>query len=131
MSIFRLPDLGEGLQEAEISAWHVTPGTTVAADQPLLEVETHKALVDIPSPQAGKIVRTFGEPGDLLKVGDPLVEFEGGDKAEASSDAEAGRSRDAQRANPCRATAAIMRIFRRAASAGSVAARSAQNRGPS
>ena len=87
MSVFRLPDLGEGLQEAEISAWHVTPGATVAADQPLLEVETDKALVDIPSPQAGKIVRTFGEPGDLLKVGDPLVEFEGGDKAEASSDA--------------------------------------------
>ena len=69
MSVFKLPDLGEGLQEAEISAWHVTPGTTVAADQPLLEVETDKALVDIPSPQAGKIVRTFGEPGDLLKVG--------------------------------------------------------------
>jgi 2-oxoisovalerate dehydrogenase E2 component (dihydrolipoyl transacylase) len=85
MTIFRLPDLGEGLQEAEISAWRVAPGDSVAVDQPLLEVETAKALVDIPSPRAGKVVRTFGEPGDVLKVGDPLVEF--AEEGEAGADA--------------------------------------------
>lgn len=85
MSVFKLPDLGEGLQEAEISAWHVAPGAAVTVDQPLLAVETAKALVDIPSPYAGRIVRVFGSPGDLLKVGDPLVEF--ADEARSESDA--------------------------------------------
>lgn len=87
MSVFRLPDLGEGLQEAEVSAWHVAAGDSVTADQPLLAVETAKALVDIPSPQAGKIVRVFGAPGDVLKVGDPLVEFEGDAKGKTPADA--------------------------------------------
>ncbi len=75
MSVFKLPDLGEGLQEAEINEWHVAPEAVVALDQPLLSVETAKAIVDIPSPKAGKIKRLFGAPGDLLQVGDPLVEF--------------------------------------------------------
>jgi 2-oxoisovalerate dehydrogenase E2 component (dihydrolipoyl transacylase) len=78
MTVFKLPDLGEGLQEAEISAWHVAPNDEVAVDQPLLAVETAKAIVEIPSPQAGTIKRLFGEPGDILQVGAPLVEFAGG-----------------------------------------------------
>ena len=77
MSVFKLPDLGEGLQEAEISAWHVAPDDEVAIDQPLLAVETAKAIVEIPSPRAGKIKRLFGSPGDILQVGAPLVEFVG------------------------------------------------------
>ena len=77
MTVFKLPDLGEGLQEAEISAWHVAPDDEVAVDQPLLAVETAKAIVDIPSPRAGKIKRLFGKPGDILEVGAPLVEFVG------------------------------------------------------
>jgi pyruvate dehydrogenase E2 component (dihydrolipoamide acetyltransferase) len=76
MKVFKLPDLGEGLQEAEIAEWHVAPAAQVAVDQPLLSVETAKAIVDIPSPYAGKITRLFGAPGDILQVGDPLVEFE-------------------------------------------------------
>ena len=77
MNVFKLPDLGEGLQEAEISAWYVAPDDEVAVDQPLLAVETAKAIVEIPSPRAGKIKRLFGSPGDILQVGAPLVEFVG------------------------------------------------------
>ena len=61
MRVFKLPDLGEGLQEAEISEWHVAVGDEVAIDQPLLAVETAKAIVEIPSPWAGKVRRLFGK----------------------------------------------------------------------
>lgn len=77
MKQFKLPDLGEGLQEAEIVEWHVQPGDSVELDQLLVSVETAKAIVEIPSPRAGVISRCFGAPGDLLHVGAPLVEFEG------------------------------------------------------
>ena len=76
MTIFKLPDLGEGLQEAEIVAWHVNVGDHVVADQPLVSVETEKAVVEIPSPQAGRVVRLFREPGDIAKIGAPLVDLE-------------------------------------------------------
>jgi len=79
MKIFKLPDLGEGLQEAEIVTWHVKAGDTVAVDQPLASVETAKAIVDIPSPYAGKIVKLYGNERDVARVGQPLVAFEGGD----------------------------------------------------
>ena len=75
MRHFMLPDLGEGLDEAEIVAWHVNEGDHVVADQPLLSVETDKAVVEVPSPQSGRIARLFGGKGDLVKVGAPLVEF--------------------------------------------------------
>ena len=88
MSIFKLPDLGEGLQEAEIREWHVKEGDTVKVDQPLLSVETAKAVVEVPSPQAGKIVKLYGKNGDIMAVGKPLVEFEGG-AAEAKPAAKA------------------------------------------
>ncbi|MDH3672803.1 MAG: 2-oxo acid dehydrogenase subunit E2 [Gammaproteobacteria bacterium] len=77
MSIFKLPDLGEGLQEAEIREWHVSVGDEVKVDQLLVSVETDKAVVDIPSPQSGRIQKLNGEPGDILQVGAALVEFEG------------------------------------------------------
>src|SRR5687768_12451547 len=77
MKIFKLPDLGEGLQEAEIVQWHVKPGDTVTLDQPMVSVETAKAIVDIPAPYAGKIERLYGNPGDIAHIGAPLVGFEG------------------------------------------------------
>jgi len=77
MKIFKLPDLGEGLQEAEIVKWFVAAGDTVAVDQPLVSVETAKAIVDIPAPYAGKIVKLYGNPGDIAHLGAPLVAFEG------------------------------------------------------
>lgn len=80
MSVFRLPDLGEGLQEAEITEWHVAVGDEVKLDQPLVSVETAKAIIDIPSPQAGRIEKLLGAPGDILQVGDVLVEFKGDGK---------------------------------------------------
>ena len=73
--VFPLPDLGEGLEEAEIGAWLVAEGDDVALNQPLVEVETAKAVVEIPSPFAGRIVRLHAGAGDTLAVGAPLVTF--------------------------------------------------------
>jgi pyruvate dehydrogenase E2 component (dihydrolipoamide acetyltransferase) len=75
MHQFTLPDLGEGLEEAEIVSWYVNEGDHVVTDQPLLAVETDKAVVEIPSPSNGRIAHLFGAKGDLVKVGAPLVEF--------------------------------------------------------
>jgi len=75
MNIFNLPDLGEGLPDAEIHEWFVKEGDTVAIDQPLASMETAKAVVDVPCPQSGTIAKLFGKPGDVIKTGEPLVAF--------------------------------------------------------
>jgi 2-oxoisovalerate dehydrogenase E2 component (dihydrolipoyl transacylase) len=75
--VFNLPDLGEGLQEAEIVEWHVKPGETVDSDKPMVSLETDKAIVEVPAPFAGKVEKLFGNPGDKIHVGAPLVGFEG------------------------------------------------------
>jgi 2-oxoisovalerate dehydrogenase E2 component (dihydrolipoyl transacylase) len=75
MRQFTLPDLGEGLEEAEIVAWHVNEGDHVVVDQPLVSVKTDKAVVEVPSPESGRIARLFGAQGEIVKVGAPLVEF--------------------------------------------------------
>jgi 2-oxoisovalerate dehydrogenase E2 component (dihydrolipoyl transacylase) len=85
MSIFVLPDLGEGLQEAELVAWHVGEGDHVVADQPLVSVETEKAVVEVPSPQDGKIAQLCVQPGERVKVGGPLVEFEEGPRTDTGT----------------------------------------------
>jgi len=85
MRQFMLPDLAEGLEEAEIVAWHVNAGDHVVADQPLLSVETDKAVVEVPSPWSGRIARLFGVKGDLVKVGAPLVEFDEGPEQDAGT----------------------------------------------
>lgn len=77
MRTFKLPDLGEGLQEAEIAEWHVKAGDEVKVDQPIVSVETAKAVVEIPSPYAGKVEKLFGKAGDVIHLGEPLVGFEG------------------------------------------------------
>ena len=116
MKTFRLPDLGEGLQQAEVSEWHVAENQDVAVDQPLLSVETEKALVEIPSPRSGKIKRLLAKTGDLLPVGAALVEFaDGADAPEAGTvvgrlDTGSAPARDAPSVNgaaaPARARAA-------------------------
>jgi pyruvate dehydrogenase E2 component (dihydrolipoamide acetyltransferase) len=77
MKIFKLPDLGEGLQEAEIVKWHVKVGDELKPDTPMVSVETAKAVVDIPAPYPGKVAKLYGSPGDIAHIGAPLVAFEG------------------------------------------------------
>ena len=78
MSIFRLPDLGEGLAEAEIVEWHVKVGDHVRVDQPMVSVETAKAVVEVPAPFSGTVTALCGAPGDILPTGAPLIEFDSG-----------------------------------------------------
>lgn len=85
MTVFHLPDLGEGLQEAEIVAWHVSPGDRVVADQPLVSVETDKAVVEIPAPRSGRIKTLFGAEGDVVNVGAELAEFDDDAKADVGA----------------------------------------------
>jgi pyruvate dehydrogenase E2 component (dihydrolipoamide acetyltransferase) len=75
MKIFHLPDLGEGLLDAEIMQWYVKEGDEVKLDQPLVSMETAKAVVDVPSPRAGIIKKLYGKAGDIIKTEAPLVEF--------------------------------------------------------
>ncbi|NEA90208.1 biotin/lipoyl-containing protein, partial [Streptomyces sp. SID14436] len=70
---FKLPDLGEGLTEAEIVRWLVEVGDVVAIDQPVVEVETAKAMVEVPCPYGGVVTARFGEEGTELPVGSPLL----------------------------------------------------------
>ncbi len=83
--IFVLPDLGEGLQDAEIVAWHVAAGDHVVADQPLVSVETDKAVVEIPSPHGGRIERLLAEVHARLPIGAPLVAFAEGAGADSGT----------------------------------------------
>lgn len=76
MKIFYLPDLGEGLAEAEIREWYIKEGDVVKVDQPLVSMETAKAVVDVPSPYAGKIVQLHGGTNDIIKTGAPFISFE-------------------------------------------------------
>jgi 2-oxoisovalerate dehydrogenase E2 component (dihydrolipoyl transacylase) len=73
---FHLPDLGEGLQEAEIVAWHVKEGDRVRTDQPLASVETAKAVVDVPAPWSGRIAKIHAAAGTILATHAPLVDIE-------------------------------------------------------
>ena len=81
--IFNLPDLGEGLTEADLVNWLVEEGDTIAVDQPIAEVETAKALVEVPSPYAGTVLTLHGTPGETLLVGNPLITV--GDETAQSS----------------------------------------------
>ncbi len=76
MKVFTLPDLGEGLAEAEIVRWHVKPGDRINADDPMLAVETAKAIVEVPAPFRGIVKTLHGAPGDTVATGGLLVEFE-------------------------------------------------------
>ncbi|MDP1900858.1 MAG: dihydrolipoamide acetyltransferase family protein [Rubrivivax sp.] len=74
--IIKMPDIGEGIAEVELGAWHVKPGDTVAEDQALADVLTDKANVEIPSPVAGRVLALGGRPGDVLAVGAELIRIE-------------------------------------------------------
>lgn len=93
-----MPDIGEGTAEAELAAWHVAVGDHVGEDQPLCDVMTDKATVEVTSPFAGTVIQRTGEPGQMLPVGSVILRFdldEGGDDAtelEAAAADQTGRS---------------------------------------
>ena len=76
MREFKLPDLGEGLTEAEIVEWHVAANDEIKLNQPLVSVETDKAVVEVPSPVTGRVISVHGEAGDVIPVGDVLARFD-------------------------------------------------------
>ncbi|WP_404401984.1 dihydrolipoamide acetyltransferase family protein [Pelagibacterium halotolerans] len=83
---FRLPDIGEGVAEAEITGWHVKPGDKVEEDQSLVDVMTDKATIDMTSPVSGTVLAVYGEPGDKVAVGSVLVDLEIEGEAEVSQE---------------------------------------------
>ena len=104
-----LPDLGEGISEAEIISWHVKEGDVVAEHQDLLEVETDKAIVAVPSPAAGRVGKLHHAPGDTVQVGEVLVTLETSDEPvaagatnghHAAASVTAERIREAEAASP-------------------------------
>ena len=82
--IFLLPDVGEGLVEAEIVAWKVSVGDVVTLNQPLVDIETAKATVELPSPYAGVVLTLHGDVGDVMEVHKPLITFDVGATAGSS-----------------------------------------------
>lgn len=97
---FRLPDIGEGTVDGEIVAWLIKPGDTVREDQPMFEIMTDKATVEIPAPRKGTIKATFGKAGEIVKVGDVIVviELAAGETAPAISPHGHGASKPAPEA---------------------------------
>lgn len=87
MTTFNLPDLGEGLPEAEIVAWHVKEGDSVKTDDLLVSVETAKAVVEVPSPYTGIVEKLYASAGDIVATGAPLVDFSNTTITEAKPDA--------------------------------------------
>ena len=83
---FRLPDIGEGIAEAEVVAWHVKIGDTIAEDQGIADMMTDKATVEMESPVSGIVVALAGEVGDMIPIGSTLVVIETEGEAEVSSD---------------------------------------------
>ncbi len=78
---FKLPDLGEGIHEGEVLKWHVSAGDTIAEDDPLVDVETDKAAVTIPSPASGKVVSLAGDVGDIVHTGSIIAVIDDGKAA--------------------------------------------------
>ena len=97
---FALPDLGEGLTESEVVAWKVSVGDTVELNQIIAEVETAKALVEVPSPFAGTVKELHAEPGETLEVGAPLMSFDVEGEVLEGEDASAQESDEARVAEP-------------------------------
>ena len=98
--VIRVPDLGEGIAEVELVAWHVQPGEAIAEDQGLADVMTDKASVEIPSPVAGKVLQLGGEVGQMLAVGSELIRIEIEDGAAVSTSAPAPAASAAPAAAP-------------------------------
>src|SRR4051812_48270808 len=88
MSIFKLPELGEGLTEGEIVSWRVKEGDKIEADHTMVEIMTDKATVEVPSPRSGTVVKVYYQAGQLAKVGAPLIEIQESGTAQQAKSAE-------------------------------------------
>ncbi len=100
MFVFQLPEIGEGVVEGEVVRWLVNAGDMVATDQPICEIMTDKATVEISSPKSGRVVKLHGNPGDVVKVHSPLVELDLGGGAVAAPAAPAHAPKPAPAAVP-------------------------------
>lgn len=104
--VFNLPDLGEGLTESEVVSWKVAEGEKVALNQVIADVETAKAMVELPSPYAGVVTQIYAEPGTVVEVGQPLLAFEvdqpGGAEAGDAPESQAAASAEDQGTTPAR-----------------------------
>jgi 2-oxoisovalerate dehydrogenase E2 component (dihydrolipoyl transacylase) len=94
---FRLPDVGEGLTEADIVAWHVKPGDQVEVNQIIVEIETAKAVVELPSPWDGTVARLLASEGQTVDVGAPIIAVDVSGTAAGGESAAAGKTDDAER----------------------------------
>jgi pyruvate dehydrogenase E2 component (dihydrolipoamide acetyltransferase) len=119
---FKLPDLGEGIHEGEILKWHVAVGQRVVEDAPLVDVETDKAAVTIPSPVAGTVVSLGGKIGEVVFVGQELVVIDDGQPATAKAAAPAAVTATATAAAPAAGTAARVAVAATAPVAAAAAA---------
>ena len=93
---FKLPDVGEGMHEAEILRWHVKPGDTVKVDQPMLEIQTDKAVVEIPAPVSGQVGEILAQVGKISRVGEVLINFQ--TAAAATAPIQAGKTNESSAA---------------------------------
>src|SRR5512132_2470869 len=93
---FKLPDIGEGIAEAEIVAWHVKVGDEVAEDQQIADLMTDKATVEMESPVSGKVLEVGGEVGDQIPIGSVLIVLE----TDGAAGAEAARAADTEEEQP-------------------------------
>lgn len=110
---FKLPDLGEGVHEGEVLAVHVSVGQEVKEGDIILEVETDKAAVEIPSPFSGRVAEVRVKPGDIVKVGDVMLVFSNGEEAEAAETEKAESvEKTGERKGPVPASPATRRLAR-------------------
>ena len=84
--VVKLPDVGEGIAEAEIVEWHVNAGDTIVEDQVMVEVMTDKATVELPSPVTGVVLSVGAAVGEILSVGSPLIRIETGESGSSNGD---------------------------------------------
>ena len=125
---FKLPDLGEGTVSAEIIAWHVKPGDVLTEDQPLVEMSTDKAVVEVPSPVSGRVISINGEPGDVIAVGAELATFDIGANGASAPAAAAHTATSAPTAKAATGAAAVLAPTNAATPAGPVRASPATRR---
>ncbi len=108
VEVFRLPDLGEGLQEAEIVQWLVAEGEALELNQNMVEVSTDKAVVEIPAPVAGTVMKLHGAPGDIIATGAPLIEIAGEGGAVAGMMAAAPKPKTKPKTEPIEEEAGLV-----------------------